>query len=180
VQRTACKQLARWIVLSGAFGAATATAWAGVFVGEPTTTRHAPQIAFYVSRSFGSGSASRLRWGMRIEKIGATPIAPPTDGSVGTLQPRELVDLQLAPSSDAIIVFGERLTWNMARKTLIMRSSSAVPASMAASDGLGLPDRWRLPRWDARASDPSRAEMAQSLAQAGFHRVSGLSIVSLK
>jgi len=148
------------MVLSGAFGAATATAWAGEFVGQTTTTRYAPQVALYVSRSFGSGSTSRLRWGMRIEEIGGTSTAPPTDARIGTSQARGLVDLQLAPSSDAIIVFGERLTWNLARRTLSTRSSSAAPASVVAIDGFGLPDRWQLPRWDDRKSDPSRAEMA--------------------
>lgn len=161
MQRTARKQVVRCIVLSGAFGAATATAWPGVFEGEPTTTRYAPQVGLYVSRSFGSGSTSRLRWGMRIEEIGGTPTPPPTDARVGTSQRRELVDLQLAPSSDATIVFGKRLTWNLARRTLGTQSSSAAPESVAvaAMDRFGLPDRWQLPRWGDRKSDPSRAEM---------------------
>lgn len=160
MQRTAFKQVVRWIVVGGAFGAATATAWAGAFVGEPTTTRYAPQVALYVSQSFWSGGTSRLRWGMRIEEIGGTSIAPSTDAPVDTLRPRELIELQLARSSEPVIVVGQRLTWNLARGTLSMRSSSAAPGSVAAIDGFELADRWHLPRWDARASNPGRPVMA--------------------
>jgi hypothetical protein len=158
VQQVAVNRFVRWMVASGAFAGATAAASAGTLVGgEPTTPRDR-QLTLYVSQSLGSGSTSRLRFGLRIEGIGGTPIVPPMQTQVG-LQYKELVDLQLAPGSDAGVTLGKRLTWNFRGARLGLRSSSPAPSALAI-DAFRLPDRSQLSRWDARASDPSRTGMA--------------------
>ena len=58
-----------------------------------------PQIVLYISQSLGSGSTSVRLYGLRIDEIHPIPNTPLVT-TVGLVQRRELVNLQIVPHSE--------------------------------------------------------------------------------
>jgi hypothetical protein len=70
-----------------------------------------PQIVLYMTQSLWSGGKPVRLYGVRIDEIRPLPNSPLVT-TVGLVQRRELLNLQVVPHSDVRIQLGRRLTWD--------------------------------------------------------------------
>jgi hypothetical protein len=172
VQRITAKRVSSQVVLSGTLLAASLVSVAGNIDGM-TPVSGGPQIVLYLTQSLGSGGKSVRLYGVRIDEIRPIPNSPLVT-TVGLVQRRELVNLQIVPHSDIRIQLGKRLTWDFT-------SEEFGPQSSLPRVAIGLPitdstrsQADRLQPWDPRASPSS---MPRNIA--GDSGAGGMSVTLL-
>jgi hypothetical protein len=113
-----------------------------------------PQIVLYLTQSLGPGGKSVRLYGLRIDEIHPIPNSPLVT-TVGLVQRRELVNLQIVSHSDIRIQLGRRLSWDFTREEFGPQSSFSRMAIGVPITGIEHSPAENRPPWDPRASPSS-------------------------
>jgi hypothetical protein len=132
-----------------------------------------PQIVLYLTQSLGSGGKSVRQYGLRIDEIHPIPNSPLVT-TVGLVQRRELVNLQIVPHSDIRLQLGRRLSWDFTSEEFGPQSSFSRMAIGVPITGIARSPAENLPPWDPPASPSS---MPRNIA--GDTRAGGMSLTLL-
>jgi hypothetical protein len=170
--RMTAKRVSSQVALSGTLLAASLVSVAANVDGMTPVTG-GPQIVLYLIQSFGSGGKSLRLYGLRIDEIHPIPNSPLVT-TVGLVQRRELVNLQIVPHSDIRIQLGKRLSWDFTSEEFGPQSSFSRMTIGIPITGIERSPADNLPPWDPRTSPTA---MPRNMA--GDTRAGGMSLTLL-
>jgi hypothetical protein len=113
--------------------------WAvGCLAGDPTSgvpSAQGPQIMFYFKQPIGAAGSSRT-YGLRIDQS-SMPMPLPGTAAPGSLNHREIVNLQINAHANVRIDFARRLSWDFGRRQFNLSGDQSDMALRLPSRALG-------------------------------------------